>query len=91
MNKTEPVREREERQALASFVVRLSGSAEVTNYGSAEVTRCRNADVANFGSGMASGAVRGGVQNFQTLDLPGFHTAELRKSETSRVPKLSSL
>ena len=91
MNKTEPVREREERQAVASFVVRLCGSSEVTNYGSAEVTNYRSAGVTDYGSGRAGGAVCGGVRNFQTLGLCGFHTAELRKSETSRVPKLSSL
>ena len=89
MNKTEPVREREERQAVASFVVRLCGSSEVTDFGSLEVTNFGGGS--GSGSGEASGAVRGGVRNFQTLGLCDFHTVELRKSETSRVPKLSSL
>ena len=86
MNKTEPVREREERQDLRSFVVRLFGSSEMTDFGSLEVTNFGGGS----GSGEAGGAARGGVRNFQTLGHCGFHTAELRKSETSRVPKWTS-
>ena len=89
MNKTEPVSEREERQDLRSFVVRLFGSSEVTDFGSLEVTNFGGGS--GSGSGEASGAARGGVRNFQTLGLCGFHTVTLRKSETSRVPKWSSL
>ena len=99
MNKTEPVREREERQALRSFVVRLCGSSEVTNYGSTEVTNYGSAEVRNYrsagvtdyGSGRSGRAVCGGIRNFQTLGHCGFHTAELRKFETSAVSKWSSL
>ena len=82
MNKTEPVREREERQDLRSFVVRLFGSSEVTDFGSSEVT--------DFGGDRSSGEAGGEVQNFQTLGFPGFQTPELRKSEISAVPKGAS-
>ena len=82
MNKTEPVREREERQDLGSFAVSQFGSLEVTNCESPEVTNC--------GSDSRSELLAGAVQNFRTLGGCDFHTVGLRKSETSALPKGAS-